>query len=71
MTTRHDVVLHRLNSALTKAGHSAPVNSCFEGSLLRTDRLITFIEPPIINYVTIPFDEPENLQAAHDEKLRK
>jgi hypothetical protein len=60
MTTRHDAVLHRLTGALTKAGHSARVNSCFENSLIRPDLLITFIEPPIIIDVTIPFDEPEN-----------
>jgi hypothetical protein len=71
MTTRHDAVLDHLNKALTKAVHSARVNSCREGSLQRQDLLITTIELPVIIDVTIPFDEPENLQAAHDEKVRK
>jgi hypothetical protein len=71
MTTRHDAVIDRLNKALTKAGYSARVNSCFEGSLQRPDLLINSIELPVIIDVTIPFDEPENLQVAHDEKVRK
>jgi hypothetical protein len=71
MTLRHDAVLTRLNATLTRAGHTTRVNKCYDGTLLRPDLLITSVEPPVIIDITIPFDEPENLQLAHDEKVRK
>jgi hypothetical protein len=71
MTLRHDVVLNRLNLTLTRARHTTRVNKCYDGTLLRPDLLITSVDPPVIIDVTIPFDEPENLQSADDEKMRK
>jgi hypothetical protein len=71
MTLRHDVVLNRLNLTLTRARHTTRVKKCYDGTLLRPDLLITSVDPPVITDVTIPFDEPENLQSAHDEKMRK
>lgn len=70
-TERHDGFLDRLEKSIEKAGHKARINRSWGFCRLRPDLVITSMDPIIIIDVTVPFDEPDNLFAAHAEKVRK
>lgn len=71
MTEIHEGLLDRLAKSIEKAGHKARINRSWEEGRLRPDLVITSMDPIIIIDVTVPFDEPDNLLAAHAEKVRK
>lgn len=71
MTRRNDAVLARLQTAISKIGYATRRNRAFGDDSLHPDLVIETNEGDLIVDVTIPFDEPTNLQRAHDEKASK
>ena len=71
MTERHDGVLARLAKSIEKAGHTTRINRSWGEDHLRPDLVITSMDPITIIDVTVPFDEPANLLAAHARKVQK
>jgi hypothetical protein len=71
MIERHDGVLDCLAKSIMKTGHTARINRSWEEVRLRPDLVITSMDPITIINVTIPFDEPDNLEVAHAGKVCK
>ncbi|KZR95542.1 Uncharacterized protein APZ42_010694, partial [Daphnia magna] len=71
MTSRHDAILDRLQEAINKAGHTTRKNRAYGNSSLRPDLVVDTDDGALIIDITVPFDEPSNLQLAHERKVTK
>ena len=70
-TARHNSLLDLMAAETRKLGHVARINLATTGDSLRPDLIVTSMDPALVIDVTVPYDDPLNLQRAHDFKVEK